>query len=519
MKLRALGWAAVSTVPQASKEKESLPVQEREIRALCEREGWQLVEMLRVPGHSRSYLDFHQMASDAANVGITAFLDLERHWDNSDFDVLITRDGNRFAREQPPHAYMVLRTIRSGAFIQLVSGGRVDEDNANMFVAMDGYRAAQDVSELRRKFQFGMTGRAKRGLLMGSHQPLSHRVVRDSSGKAIGTEVNPVNAPMFELAARLLIDGVTWEGIGLELKRLGFRNPKGNPFPRQSIYRNFMNPVFYGHIARGHYGKTFGPWIFGPDELPPDGVEIYYDRIEPAIPEALIEPVQNELRQRMTRWGRGNWTENRYRFSGLGICAECGTNLSVRSSYNRQHTELVRNGLGCYIALPSQNRAQVKTCSQTKYISHKDLQDFFEHLLEEILAGDDFLADVDMFPETDTTAALEAQLASVTRQIDTLITEQSLAPESVQPRYRQRIEDLARQHDTLQAQLQTKEYTRRDVERQYRRQLRAVEELREMTLEAFWELPDPAINRLLRQLLGDLRIFVRKRKIVDFRSV
>ncbi|MBZ0292690.1 MAG: hypothetical protein K8L99_09040 [Anaerolineae bacterium] len=513
MKLRALGWAAVSTVPQASLEKESLPVQEADIRELCAREGWHLVEILRVPGHSRSYLDFHEMSSDAVNAGITAFRDLERHWEAKDFDVLITRDGNRFAREQPPHAFMVLRTIRSGAFIQLINGGRVDAENVNMFVAMDGYRAAQDVSELRRKFQLGMNGRAKRGLVISSRAPISHRIVRDRSGKAIATEVNPVTAPMFEAAARLLLKGMAWDDMADELERLGFLRPDGKRYPRATIYKNFTNPLFWGNMARWYGKSRVGPWIFDPEVPPPDGVRMWYDRIPPALPEELIEPMQAELRKRFSSGGRGNWYTNRYRFSGLGICDECGSTISVRSNRTRKG-ELYREGLGCATFW---GRSTQKVCSQTKYVSHAVLQDFFEHLLEQIFEDDDFFK-IDQ-PTQDTLAPLQLQLENVSRQIDRMITEQSLAPESVQPRYRQQIEVLSQQYDILRAQIQSQEYARKDYERQHRHQQHALEEIRELTLETFWNLPDPEINRLLRLLMGDLRIVIRGKEIVDLRTV
>jgi hypothetical protein len=76
-----------------------------------------------VPGHSRRYIDFHVLASDAAQGGIDAFYRLRQHWEARDFDVLIVRDGERFACTQALHAYVVERTITVGARIYSLQDG------------------------------------------------------------------------------------------------------------------------------------------------------------------------------------------------------------------------------------------------------------------------------------------------------------------------------------------------------------------------------------------------------------
>ena len=102
--MRAILWLAVSTVAQADDEKNSIPSQERQAREYITRENWTIVDVLKVPGHSRRYVDIHECNRDMKERGIFAFDRLLQHWRDQDFDVLVVRDGSRFARTQALHA-------------------------------------------------------------------------------------------------------------------------------------------------------------------------------------------------------------------------------------------------------------------------------------------------------------------------------------------------------------------------------------------------------------------------------
>ena len=54
--MRAVIWAGVSSRPQVE-DKDSLPRQLEEGEQLCQRNGWQIVGRLQVPGASRNYVD------------------------------------------------------------------------------------------------------------------------------------------------------------------------------------------------------------------------------------------------------------------------------------------------------------------------------------------------------------------------------------------------------------------------------------------------------------------------------
>ena len=82
--VRCIIWCAVSSRAQNEPDKISLPQQESDARALAEGNGWEIVDVLRVPGHSRRYIDFHRLAADAGKQGVDAFHRLRGHWEARD---------------------------------------------------------------------------------------------------------------------------------------------------------------------------------------------------------------------------------------------------------------------------------------------------------------------------------------------------------------------------------------------------------------------------------------------------
>jgi hypothetical protein len=81
--------------------------------------------------------------------------------------------------------------------------------------------------------------------------------------------------------------------------------------------------------------------------------------------------------------------------------------------------------------------------------------------------------------------------------------------------YRAQIEKVGEQLERANEDLLTMQ--RKIEEEQYinREEVRTVEELRKLTLECFWKLPDREINQWLRRLMGKRRFVVVDRKIVD----
>ena len=235
---RCLIWCAVSSRAQNEPDKLSLPQQEADSRRVAAENGWNLVDVMRVPGHSRRYFDIHELAEDAAKDGIDAFYRLLQHWEDRDFDVIIVLDGNRFARTQALHAYITEKTISLGARIFSLVDGWVDKQNFRMWIAMNGYKSAGEIDRLMDARDKAMTGRAGRGLPTTSRVAFSHKLIRDpESGKAVKLVVDESKRRLWDDLATVILEGVAWDKIEVELfNRYGHANSEGEPYYSHRMY-------------------------------------------------------------------------------------------------------------------------------------------------------------------------------------------------------------------------------------------------------------------------------------------
>lgn len=519
MKLRCILWCAVSTGAQAEDDKVSLPQQETDGRKLAEQNGWEIVDVLRIPGHSRSYIDFHDLAADASKSGIDAFDKLSRHWENRDFDILVLRDGERLARTQSLMAYIVEKTIALGARLYSMADGWIDHHNFRMFISMAGYKASGDVDRLVKARKRGMTARAERGLPVSPKIPLSHSIIREPiSGKVLGLEVNEEKRRLWTDLAELILEGVAWKKIENELyTRYGHVDQTARPYKMYTMYVLITNPMFWGHTAQGFRTKRnkqtkyYGLWVFDETEPLPEGVTIYRNTVPPVYTGELAERVKAELRRRTGSIKGRAKPHKTHRYTSLFVCGECGASLSVYTNRKGKH-----QGLRCNMSM-LKNRNEV-VCTQKKILAQSAVDHFLNGLLSQLLEG----ITVDDLLQTETSLRDVQRRVETTRadinkresQIGTLIYEQSQAPEVAQNYYRQKITELATEVEKLQSILSSLERKAATSSQTAVIQAGAMEEIRALGLARFWQLPNGEINQLLHRLLGNKQFVVLDKQII-----
>src|SRR5438270_827191 len=139
---RVYALAAVSTKEQAKSDRESIPSQKRAFEEAARQHGWHILETFEVPGFSRDYIQYQDAKIDMLAAGIDAFVRLEQLWQTKAIDLLIVRDGDRFARSQPIYSTIVWELIRAGACLFYTAKGLlVDERNFIAVTAFGGYQA------------------------------------------------------------------------------------------------------------------------------------------------------------------------------------------------------------------------------------------------------------------------------------------------------------------------------------------------------------------------------------------
>jgi len=518
MTLRAIIWAAVSTTAQADEdERYSLKAQEDDARALCAKEGWGIVDTLRVPGHSRDYKTLEKLAADARARGIDAFDKLIEHFEAADFDVFICRDANRFARS-PSLLYQIIEYIIDDcqARIYSFSDGWVDSSNADMFALIKAYSTRKEMRWIRDMGTRGKDKTAERGLIPHI-VPMTHLAVRDpASGRQIAIETNEAKRRLWDDLADLILAGVGWSAIPRELAARGHVTDAGRQFAHSYIYKLVYSPVTWGHTARRWgYQSTgryhFGSWVYDESEAPPDGVLVFRGTVPPLWTGELAERLKVELRRRRDMVGRRR-PGTTYRFSGLILCAACHRAMSLRIAAGR------RVGLRC--STHTRRKFTGVDCPNVKLLRDDDLRTFFDARMRAAL--DEGLPDILAAQKpanspnyTAQLAAAEADRATLIKQVERLIGEQAAAPDELQPIYRDQLKAHADRLNALTNEVRRLQARANEVATATAAQTRELSAVRDMTLDAFWKLPDREINQRLRALLGSWRFLAIDGEIVD----
>jgi DNA invertase Pin-like site-specific DNA recombinase len=511
---RAIVWCAVSTVSQAEPEHYSLDAQEKDGRALADTMGWRVTDVMRVPGHSRARRNLDALAIEASDKGIHAFQQLLDHLTTCDFDVLICRDANRFARKSSMlHQIVEMVYEDCGGYIHSLTDGEITVQNWPMWAAMKGYQSAAEWRWIRDAFQRGAEKLTERGLGPGPMSPLTHRRIRDpKTGKQVGHELDPRVVQVMHDAAEVLLDGVSWMTLGDELyKRFGHTDDSGRPWLSATLYNLFLNPMTYGHKAfrhttNGQYGKD-RMYILDDRVPPPPKVKFARNVVPPVFEGELADRVKAEIIRRTTLKGKSDPSKT-FRYSGLCRCGYCGGTMNAYVGNSKT------GPLGLRCMWQSANREWRKKnahmtgdkCPQ-KHVNVKYLDPMFRLIVAQLATGVDFAAMEGRAAATKQANA-DKELEQVRAQVMRLIEEQSLAPASAQPIYREKIATLATKAEQIEVSMTRLRTELRTVERRTSYQREIIKRLRDDP-ESFWQRGDTALNQDLRGLLDGRRVIIK----------
>jgi hypothetical protein len=507
---RVIIWAAVSTVGQADEEKFSMDAQVNDATALCERNGWQIVDIIRINGHSRNYRTLAQLAAAGRAHDEPGFDKLIAHLTACDFTILIARDANRFARKASLLYEIVDMILEDcGARIYSLADGWVDSSNADMWLMVKGFEVRKQMNWITKEMARGRHKLVdERGLPASSKNVWSHMRVRDERGKAVALVPDPSKQHIIADAARLVLERIRWDHIERELFNRFGHGVDGKPFTRQFFYLLFYSPWFWGHAARNHFNiaspnkRKLGSWAFDASEPVPEGVTLNRDINPPALTGELAAQLRGELARRLSY--RPNNHYRTHRFSGLLICDHCRYAYVWAGSKSR--------GYNC----ESKFRITATTrCPRKWYINENRVEAWITPYLVEMLRRQqpDLLAHGSDAPDTGRIAAVEADITKVEGQIKRLISKQATAPDNLADLYDEQLAGLSRQLDALrralaEAQRVASQFDLADV-------TTAFHELEVYgTVEALWAADGGTVNQLLHRLMGKRRMVVRDGQII-----
>lgn len=498
---RALIWAAVSTREQADDAKASIPAQVADAERLAAEKGWTIIDTLVVPGHSRSkHYSFEELKRAAKKRGIDAFVRLEQHWLARDFDVIIIRDANRFARRNGPLGEIGERVVDfAGASIYSMTEGLIDARRLPEWLAFNGFRARSEARENQAKWKAGLERNIQKGLPTNKLSR-THFRVRDSAGKTIGVAVSEEWRPLWNTVRALLLEGMAWLAIEGEIYQRGYRDERGLPLQRHFLRNEMYSPTFWGHSARYFY-KRIGPWAYDEGEAPPEGVILNRNTHPPVFDPS--DPDTARLKAELTRRhtvirGRAS-PSNTFPLTGLLACPNCGRSLgSMPGASFKAHA---------YRCGHKYNR-RGNRCVGIKNIRYRDAKHAISVLLGACLKADDVsLLAPDNSGDVHRLEQMRVQLSKLEAQVNILITEQLESDPASRKFYAQRITAASRQAEDLGAQIaELENRIEAPVVAQDRRL--ALDELRQLTIDNLWGLDNREINQLLHRLFRGTRLVI-----------
>lgn len=508
--LRVILWVAVSSRRQATEDKMSLVTQEADQRAIAERNGWQIVDILRVPGHTRKAKDINKLAAAMLKKGIDAYAKLIQYFESMSFDVLVVRDGSRFARTQALHSFVTETTIEDvGARIYSLADGWVDGSNMRMWIAMSGFASASEIDNLKKRHKFGMIGLLESGKPVSSLDTLTHRKVRDKNGKAYTYAIREDTALAWQVIIDAFLDGQSYNAIARTLHENAIPPVYGDAWYPKMIGNALLNPITWGHIAR-YYHRRYGIWSFDVAAELPHGVLIKRDTHPPRWTGELAIQIQNELRRRNESARGRAWPQSVDAFSGLIYCGCCGKRMTHRNFNNWE-------AYTCPTRYNTRTRTYAPPCScEKKSITVDVLQPFISGYLEYLLTERPNIH-VNKIVPADSVALYETELAEVGAKLGGLYVQRSTVPVDSVEYLVAEIIPLEARVTVLKTAIARLQHETALTRQQAAAKKTALAALRKTTVDGLWKLAPHRINQILHAVFAGTRVYIVNGEIDEVR--
>lgn len=296
---RAIIYTRVSNDPTGAAR--SVASQEAECRAVCEREGWAVAEVLT---------DNDLGASRWSGVARPEYERLQKILRPG--DVLVTWEASRAQRDLA--AYVDLRDLCAERGVLWSYSGRTYDLNRGddrFGTGLDALLAEREADQIRERVLRGKRAAAQAGRPAG-RPPYGYRRAFDPvTGATTGWDTDAEEAPIVREIARRFLAGETLRGITSDLNRRGVPAPQGQKnaldywVPRR-LRLILGTPTYAG--LRQHRGEIIGAGSW------------------PAlIEESDWHRIQGILADPARRTGPG--PAARYLLSGIAKCGVCGSSM------------------------------------------------------------------------------------------------------------------------------------------------------------------------------------------------
>ena len=306
---RAATYIRVSSREQATEDKASLEVQQRDCEAYCRRKGYDIVHSAYVDVKSgtdsrKERVAFEQMLEDARKGA---------------FDTIVAWRPDRLFRSLWPAARLKQVMDTTGVDVETVTQP-MDKSTLGLWA----WVAEREIQNIRERTMMGRESLARAGKLVTGNPPYGFKY--DPSIKQLkhDDKEKPQVLGIFNWVAQ----GKSIGSLVTDLNRLGLLTRYGKPWSRQQIVKILKNPIYVGRAYWGKRERRNGLVV-----AKKSVEERILIAVSPMVSEEIFESVQRQLEKNRRISPRN--TKAGHMLQHLLWCRSCGKSLGARSRNNR----------------------------------------------------------------------------------------------------------------------------------------------------------------------------------------
>ena len=413
-KKRVAAYCRVST--DKEDQENSFDSQQRYFRQYIERNpDWELYEIFADEGitgtNTRKRKEFNRMVACAAN---------------GDFDLIITKEISRFARNTLDSIYYTRELKKHGVGVIFLNDNiNTLDGDAELRLAIMSSIAQEESRRTSEHVKWGQKRRMEQGVVFGRSM-LGYDV---KDGKMY---INEEGAGIVRLIFHKFVDeGKGTHVIARELREEGVRPMRAKEWQNTVILRILRNEKYCGDLVQK---KTYTPDFLSHQKKYNRGQEefvIIKDHHEPIISRELFDKANRILDLKSGSQNGKSKYSNRYPFSGKIKCGRCGAGYVARyktrkdgsrykawrcyeaAAHGRPHIDKAGNQAGCFgesirnedavyllylvcreLKIDRQKIADslIKTIAAAVFVDLSEIKDVIDELLAGVLYEDEYYA-------------------------------------------------------------------------------------------------------------------------------
>ncbi len=347
---------AVSDPQQAQDDRYSLSEQDAACRQAAERLQAEIVQTVRIPGHSRHYDYLEDLEADCPG-----YKDLTNLIRREAINLIIVYRLDRLWRERGIGIDMERLCKKHGVKIyscmEPVDPDRDDNFMWNMLASNSQVMAASEIEHFVQMSRDGKHGRAAAGLHLAWVTPPYGYRIPAGADKKIPLEIDPLEAPWVRRIVEWRIQGRGFNSIKNELNAREVPTRTGAPWSTTMISRIVRNPFYAGIVRYKHYAKD------GRGKRRVVGHEDFPGRHEPIITQAEWQAMQrvNKARTRDYTYKR----KSPRLLTGMLCCGFCGDSMTYWSTTHYDGKRRTYVHCGRYV------RTSAKECQHNNHSASK----------------------------------------------------------------------------------------------------------------------------------------------------